>query len=70
MTATPIHTIDGLPRTSERWGSARTAIVCTGRVLEVGVVTGRSLAAYPADAEITGIDVSPLNAPDRRKARS
>lgn len=30
-----------------------------GRVLGVGVGTGRNLAAYPIDAQITGVDVSP-----------
>src|SRR5690606_38170027 len=29
-----------------------------GRVLEVGVGTGRNLALYPEDARVTGIDVS------------
>jgi ubiquinone/menaquinone biosynthesis C-methylase UbiE len=30
-----------------------------GRVLGVGVGTGRNLAAYPIDAQITGVDASP-----------
>lgn len=30
-----------------------------GRVLEIGVGTGRNLALYPPDARVTGIDVSP-----------
>lgn len=30
-----------------------------GRVLEIGVGTGRNLAAYPVDAQITGVDISP-----------
>jgi phosphatidylethanolamine/phosphatidyl-N-methylethanolamine N-methyltransferase len=29
------------------------------RILEVGVGTGLSLAAYPVDAEVTGVDISP-----------
>jgi ubiquinone/menaquinone biosynthesis C-methylase UbiE len=30
-----------------------------GRVLEIGVGTGRNLAAYPIDTQITGVDISP-----------
>jgi len=30
-----------------------------GSVLEIGVGTGRNLAAYPIDAQITGVDISP-----------
>jgi ubiquinone/menaquinone biosynthesis C-methylase UbiE len=30
-----------------------------GRTLEVGVGSGRNLAAYPVDAQVTGIDISP-----------
>lgn len=31
----------------------------TGRVLEIGIGTGRSLSHYPADASITGVELSP-----------
>ena len=30
-----------------------------GDVLEIGIGTGRNLAAYPADARLTGLDLSP-----------
>lgn len=40
-----------------------------GRVLEVGVGTGRSLPHYPADVTVTGIDLSPaMLAVARRRA--
>ncbi|CAG7645518.1 class I SAM-dependent methyltransferase [Actinacidiphila bryophytorum] len=40
-----------------------------GRVLEVGVGTGRSLPHYPADVTVTGIDLSPaMLALARRRA--
>lgn len=42
-----------------------------GDVLEIGVGTGRNLPLYPADARITGIDVSPrmLDRARQRAAR-
>lgn len=30
-----------------------------GRILEVGVGTGKNLSCYPSGADLTGIDVSP-----------
>ena len=62
---------DGNAHSYDRWLAAyeqamgigahrdRLLSMASGRVLELGVGTGRSLSAYPADAEITGIDVSP-----------
>jgi ubiquinone/menaquinone biosynthesis C-methylase UbiE len=46
-------------RQYRRW---RPALVgdLQGRVLEAGVGTGRNLAYYPAEAEVTGIDLSPV----------
>ncbi len=43
----------------------------SGRVLDVGVGTGRNIAFYPSDAAVTGIDNSPamlLRAERRRRA--
>lgn len=41
----------------------------SGRVLEVGVGTGKNLSAYPASVEVTGIDVSEgMLAQARRRA--
>ena len=31
----------------------------SGRILDAGVGTGRNMAFYPADAQVTGIDLSP-----------
>ena len=40
-----------------------------GRILDVGVGTGRNLRHYPADAQVTGIDLSPaMLAVARRRA--
>ena len=39
-----------------QWACAQAA---TGRVLEVGLGTGRNLGWYPPDVELVGIDVSP-----------
>ncbi|MEU4558621.1 methyltransferase domain-containing protein [Actinoplanes sp. NPDC023936] len=48
------------------WLGAR----ATGRILDVGVGTGRNLPHYPADATVTGIDLSPaMLAVARRRAR-
>jgi len=33
--------------------------IASGRVLEAGIGTGRSLSAYPAETQITGVDLSP-----------
>ena len=38
---------------------ARTVGGATGRILEVGIGTGRNLDHYPPEAEVTGIDISP-----------
>lgn len=38
-----------------RWACAR----ASGRVLEVAVGTGRNLACYPADVQLTGVELSP-----------
>ena len=38
-----------------RWACAQ----ASGRVLEVAVGTGRNLARYPADAHLTGVELSP-----------
>jgi ubiquinone/menaquinone biosynthesis C-methylase UbiE len=62
---------DGNAHSYDRWLAAyeramgigahrdRLLSMASGRVLEVGVGTGRTLAAYPAEAQITGVDLSP-----------
>jgi ubiquinone/menaquinone biosynthesis C-methylase UbiE len=62
---------EGKARSYDRWLTAyermmgiggqrdRLLSLARGRVLEIGVGTGRSLAGYPVDAQITGIDISP-----------
>lgn len=48
----PMDRLGGRERRARLIGGAH------GRVLEVGVGTGRNLALYPEDASVTGIDVS------------
>ncbi len=38
---------------------ARCVAAAAGRTLEVGIGTGRNIDLYPADVEVTGIDISP-----------
>ncbi len=42
-------------RDGRQWPCAQ----ATGRVLEVAVGTGRNLACYPADVDLTGVELSP-----------
>ncbi len=55
--------LDGLMRTGDRLGLRhhrhRLAREATGDVLEIGVGTGVNLLAYPADARLHGLDISP-----------
>ncbi len=52
-----------------RWRRALWERVPPGRVLEVGVGTGKNLRYYPAGAEVTAIDISPgMLAQARRRA--
>ena len=49
-----------------QWACAQ----ATGRVLEVAVGTGRNLACYPADVDLTGVELSPsmlAQAPEPRR---
>jgi len=42
-------------RDGRQWACAQ----ATGRVLEVAVGTGRNLACYPGDVDLTGVELSP-----------
>jgi ubiquinone/menaquinone biosynthesis C-methylase UbiE len=50
-----------LPFERGRYAPIRPAILAglSGRVLDAGVGTGRNMAFYPADARVTGVDLSP-----------
>ncbi len=50
-----------LPFERGRYAPIRPAILAglSGRVLDAGVGTGRNMGFYPADAQVTGVDLSP-----------
>lgn len=54
-----------------RWRRELWALVPPGRVLEIGVGTGKNIPYYPAGAEVTAIDFSPkmLERAERRARR-
>lgn len=69
----PFYDLLDLPFEYRRYRPIRRQLFAglQGRLLDAGVGTGRNLPFYPADARVTGIDLSPamLAQARRRKAR-
>jgi|SRR5689334_20289971 ubiquinone/menaquinone biosynthesis C-methylase UbiE len=57
----PLYDLLDLPFERGRYRALRPLLFrgLSGRLLDAGVGTGRNCAFYPADAEVSGIDISP-----------
>lgn len=70
----PFYDLLDLPFERRRYAPIRARLFdgLSGRLLDAGVGTGRNIAYYPADAEVTGVDLSPamLSRASRRAERA